>query len=442
MRTHTLEDFDNLPFSKQHRAITLCAGGGAFIDAYVLIIIGVALENLMKEFSLDGLWVGLITASMFVGLAVGTTIFGYIADKIGRKKLFIFNVFALCACSILSALVTTPTELAIARFCMGLLIGADYPIATGMVAEFSPTKSRAWAMGSVAAIWFVGGILSSLVGYFCYDMENSWRWMLASAVVPCAIVLWGRLRVPESPRWLLLHGYPEKAREVFKKFGLDISIEELKKHIKPEEANKGVDVASIFRGKNLRNLLFVATIWLCQAIPMFAIYLFGPQIMSGLDAGSPRDGLLANTIISIAFFIGCFPAMWCTTHIGRRIVCIVSYLLMTIALGVMVVWPANPTALLIGVVVYALVSGGPGTLQWLYPNELFSTKIRTTAMGFAMSITRVATIITTFYLYPMLLEYGSHAVLVGAFVLTLVGLITSVLFAPETKNVSLTGADQ
>ena len=436
---HTLKDFDNLPFTGRHRAITLCAGGGSFIDAYVLIIIGVALENLMKDFSLDTFWVGVITASTFVGLAIGTTLFGYIADRIGRKKLFIFNIFALATCSILSALVTTPTELALARFFMGLLIGADYPIATSMVAEFSPIKSRAWAMGTIAAIWFVGGICASLAGYFCYDLENSWRWMLASAVIPCVLVLWGRIRVPESPRWLLMHGKAAKARAVFKKFGLDIPLSELEKDVHRDV--ESVNILGIFQGKNLRNLVFVATIWLCQAVPMFAIYMYGPQIMSGFDAVTPKEALLANTVTSIAFFLGCIPAMWCTTEFGRRVVCISSYLLMTLSLGAMVLWSTNPVVLFIGLVTYALVSGGPGTLQWLYPNELFSTDIRATAVGCAMSITRIATILTTFYMYPILLKYGCETVLMGAFLITMVGLVTSVLFAPETKNLSLMGAD-
>lgn len=432
---HTLRDFDNLEFSHLHRKITFCAGGGSFIDAYVLIIIGVALENLVKDFSLDAFWVGVISASTFVGLAIGTFLFGYIGDKVGRKAIFIFNILALATCSVLSACVQTPLELAIARFAMGLLIGGDYPIATSMVAEFAPIKSRAWAMGLIAAIWYVGGIAASLVGFVFYDWDNAWRWMLASAVIPCFIVFWGRLSVPESPRWLIEKQQLQKAKQALVPFGLDVPLSELEKQAPKQLRNPSI--RAIFQGKNLHNLMFVSIIWVCQVVPMFAIYMFGPQIMAGFDEISSRDALLCNTIIGFAFFLGCFPAMWSIQVFGRRKMCILCFGLMALSLGAMLLFEHYALVLLACFLVYALASGGPGTLQWLYPNELFSTDIRASAVGCAMSITRVVTIVSTFYLYPLLLAYGSSAILTGAVVLTVIGLITSIVLAPETKGVSL-----
>lgn len=435
---NSLSDFDHLPVTPLHRKITFCAGGGSFIDAYVLIIIGVALENLVSDFNLDSFWVGVITASTFVGLAVGTFLFGFIGDRIGRKRIFIFNIIGLAVCSVLSAFVSTPFELVMARFFMGLLIGGDYPIATSMVAEFAPIKNRAWAMGSIAAIWFVGGIVASLVGYFLHDWDNGWRWMLASAVVPCLFVFSGRLSVPESPRWLLEKGRTAEAARVFARFGLAMPRRELNRYT-PERPS-APSIATVFHGENLEHLLFVAMIWVCQVVPMFALYMFGPRIMQSIGVVGAGDAMIANTLISVAFFIGCFPAMWSITRFGRRVVCVSCFALMTLSFAVLLLFEDNVAVALVCLVAYALASGGPGTLQWLYPNELFPTEIRATAVGCAMSLTRIVTILSTFFLYPVLTEQGSHSILVSALVISLAGLLTSYFFAPETKGISLSEA--
>ncbi len=431
----TLAAFDNLKVSGRHRLITLFASGASFIDGYILIIIGVALESLMQEFQLDEFGVGLVTVSTFVGLGVGTFIFGYIGDKIGRKKILSYNILLLALCSVLSAFVTTPTELIIARFFIGVLIGGDYPIATSMVAEFSPIKNRAWSMGTIAAVWYVGGIFATVVGYYCYDFADSWRWMLASAVIPCMLVFFGRMGIPESPRWLLLQGRVEEARAIFKEFGADVSEEVFQRFA--NEKPKSPNVKKIFKGDNLRNLLFVATIWICQVVPMFTVYMFGTQIMADYSNVTPQTAMICNTVISIAFFTGCFPAMWLVGVIGRRTVCVYSFLIMTVAMGLLYVFTDNLIVLLLCLLVYALAAGGPGILQWLYPNELFSTDIRASSVGVAMSITRVATIFSTFFLYPMLVAYGSEAVVIGGIIISFIGLVVSVFWAPETNGISL-----
>ncbi len=87
--------------------------------------------------------------------------------------------------------VSTPLELLIMRFLIGIVIGADYPIATSMITEFSNTKQRAFAVGFIAAMWYVGATCANLVGYMLYDVQDGWRWMLGSAVIPCIVILIG-----------------------------------------------------------------------------------------------------------------------------------------------------------------------------------------------------------------------------------------------------------
>ncbi|MDU7329717.1 MAG: MFS transporter, partial [Klebsiella pneumoniae] len=87
--------------------------------------------------------------------------------------------------------------------------------------------------------------------------------------------------------------------------------------------------------------------------------------------------------------------------------------------------------------VYAFFSGGPGNLQWLYPNELFPTDIRASAVGVIMSLSRIGTILSTWALPIFITRYGiSYVMLMGAGI-SLIGLLISIAFAPETRGLTL-----
>lgn len=108
--------------------------------------------------------------------------------------------------SILCAFVHTPPMLVILRFLVGVAVGADYPIATSMIAEFSPRKHRAAAMGIIAAAWYLRANVAALVGFALINTAHGWRYMLASSAVPCILILLGRWNIPESPRCLVSKG--------------------------------------------------------------------------------------------------------------------------------------------------------------------------------------------------------------------------------------------
>lgn len=425
------KQFDDIGNTSIYKKILLWGSGGPFLDGYVLVIIGIALEPLKTELQLDAQWIGLVGAATLVGLFIGTSLFGYIADLFGRRLMFLIDIVAIGVISSATMFISSPLELVIMRFLIGIVIGADYPIATSMIAEFSTTKQRAFSMGFIAAMWYIGATVADLVGYLLYDVENGWRWMLGSAAIPCLMILLGRVNLPESPRWLMRKGRVEECRKLMRDlFGEEISLE--------YEEPKVTSYGALFEKRHLTSIIFVGIIWTCQVIPMFAIYTFGPQIIGllGLDEG--RNAVLGNIVISMFFLIGCIPAMYWLNSIGRRPLLIGSFAIMTLALGILGLF-TNPgiELVVIAFAVYAFFSGGPGILQWLYPNELFPTEIRASAVGAAMSLSRIGTVLSTYALPIFIINYGiSSAMLAGA-AISLVGLVVSVAMAPETRGLSL-----
>lgn len=424
-------NFDDIKFSSIHRRIMLWGSGGPFLDGYVLVIIGVALEQLTPVLHLDAEWIGLLGAATLAGLFIGTTLFGYISDKVGRRKMFLIDIVAIGVISVATMFVTSPFELLIMRLLIGIVIGADYPIATSMVTEFSNTHQRAFSMGFIAAMWYVGATCANLVGYCLYEMEGGWRWMLGSAFIPCLIILIGRFDLPESPRWLLRKGRVEECDQMMiKLFGERVVFE--------EEPPKETRFSQLFTRRHFPFVLFIAAIWTCQVIPMFAIYTFGPQIVGLLGLEQGRSATLGNMIISLFFMLGCIPAMFWLDSIGRRPLLIGSFAMMTLALAALGFFPGLGIGLVVMMfAIYAFFSGGPGILQWLYPNELFPTDIRASAVGVIMSLSRIGTIVSVWGLPIFIANHGiSNVMLIGA-AISLVGLLISMVFAPETRGLNL-----
>ena len=424
-------NFDDIKFSSIHRRIMLWGSGGPFLDGYVLVIIGVALEQLTPVLHLDAEWIGLLGAATLAGLFIGTTLFGYISDKVGRRKMFLIDIVAIGVISVATMFVTSPFELLIMRLLIGIVIGADYPIATSMVTEFSNTHQRAFSMGFIAAMWYVGATCANLVGYCLYEIEGGWRWMLGSAFIPCLIILIGRFDLPESPRWLLRKGRVEECDQMMiKLFGERVVFE--------EEPPKETRFSQLFTRRHFPFVLFIAAIWTCQVIPMFAIYTFGPQIVGLLGLEQGRSATLGNMIISLFFMLGCIPAMFWLDSIGRRPLLIGSFAMMTLALAALGFFPGLGIGLVVMMfAIYAFFSGGPGILQWLYPNELFPTEIRASAVGVIMSLSRIGTIVSVWGLPIFIANHGiSNVMLIGA-AISLVGLLISMVFAPETRGLNL-----
>ena len=429
-------NFDDIKFTSIHRRIMLWGSGGPFLDGYVLVMIGVALEQLTPALKLDAQWIGLLGAGTLAGLFVGTSLFGYISDKVGRRKMFIIDIIAIGVISAATMFVSSPVELLVMRVLIGIVIGADYPIAPSMIPEFSNPRQRAFSIGFIAAMWYVGATCADLVGYWLYDVEGGWRWMLGSAVIPCILILIGRFDLPESPRWLLRKGRVKECEAMMiKLFGEPVVFD--------EEAPQETRFLQLFNRRHFPFVLFVAAIWTCQVIPMFAIYTFGPQIVGLLGLGAGKSAALGNVVISLCFMLGCIPPMFWLNSAGRRPLLIGSFIMMTLALAVLGLIPDMGAWLVVlAFAVYAFFSGGPGNLQWLYPNELFPTDIRASAVGVIMSLSRIGTIVSTWALPVFITKYGiSNVMLMGAGI-SLIGLLVSIAFAPETRGLTLAQTSQ
>jgi len=423
---------DDLGMTPVIRKVTLLCLGSSFLDGYDLSLIGVALTQIKPLFEMDAVWSGLIGASVMTGILFGTIAGGFITDVLGRKIMLIVDLIAVAIIAVLSSLVSNPAQLLVARLVLGFFIGADYPISTSMIAEFSPKEHRAFTMGLVSASWYLGATAAAVVGYCLYPVDGGWRFMLASGVIPAVILLIGRSHIPESPMWLAQKGRSEEAAQVMHKyFGPDVEVE----HEDPKEKTS---LLKVFKMGYRKRILYVGILILCQVVPMYAIYTFGPDIMTAFGLGAGRESILGESAVSAFFLIGSIPAMFWLNSMGRRKLLIGSLALMAVGLLILGFWPSAPMIIVIFAFgLYAFFSGGPGILQWLYPNELFPTQVRASATGIAIGISRIGTIAGVYGTPIVLKAYGIGPTMLIAAALVVLALVLSIIMAPETKGKSL-----
>ncbi|MDQ8708110.1 MFS transporter [Streptomyces sp. LHD-70] len=431
MTTHVLDD---APLSRFHKKLALYSSGGPFLDGYVLSIIGVAMVQITPQLDLSASAQGLIGASALIGIFLGGFAGGWLTDKFGRQVLYTIDLIAIIVCSVAQFWATDPVWLFVLRLLIGMAVGADYPIATSLLAEFTPRRYRGPLLSALSVMWFVGAAVAYVVGELLLALgDDAWRWMLASAALPGTLIVLLRLGTPESPRWLLKKGRVQEAEKVLRKvYGPGVGIGDL-----PEEQRENVDLKAILRSGYGGRMLFVSGFWTCAVVPLFAIYAFGPTILGALhlEGGLAHVG---SALITVMFLVGCLIAMPLVNRLGRRTLLIHSFLWSSLALLVLGLFPTAPAAVVMVLFAgYAVVIGGTQVLQWLYPNELFPTEVRGSAVGLASSLSRIGAAAGTYLVPVALTGWGIGGTMLAAAAVSLAGAVISVLWAPETRGLTL-----
>jgi MFS family permease len=448
------------PLTRMQGRILWLACAGKFFEGLVVFMTGVALPLIAQEFGLTAVEKGLVTAASLAGILVGASVLGGLADRLGRKPLFIAEMGIFTLFLVTLSLAPNFLVLIVSLFGAGIALGCDYPTAHMVISESIPTRARGRLVLTAFAFQAVGAFAGTAVG-FVILLENphveAWRWMYATAIIPAVLVTWGRFFVTESPHWLVSHHQLPEAeaatlRLLKRQPEYPSSVELTNPHAGRRSANH---YGTLFQKRNLQATILASVPWFLQDLGTYGIGIFTPTVLGAvigikapgndLSAAIHNDilGARGSAIMDIFFFIGIITAILLVEKVGRIKLQMVGFIgcavgLLLAGLSIRGDGSTNMILLLVGFVVfYFMTNLGPNAMTYLLAGEVFPTPIRGRGAGFAASFAKLGAVLTAFF-FPVLLHTVGTVTLLYALVGTSVlGAIVTWIFAIETKGMNL-----
>jgi putative MFS transporter len=408
--------------------------GGMFIDGFILGSIGLVMPALSADLNLSFAWQGLIGASALIGIFFGGPIGGYLADKIGRKPMFIVDLAIFLVGSAAQFFVGEAWHLFVIRLVMGMAIGADYAIGWPLLAEFSPAKLRGKLLAFQEVAWYVGYLGSYALGYFMsIAIDADWRVILGMSTIPSLIVFLLRLGTPESPRWLLSKGRVEEAMAIANQYMEPSDVREME-----ADKRERTSFRKLFSPDYRKATVFICVFWVCNVTPYFAIATFAPIVLESLGV---EDGLSGALMLNGVVVAGSLAAMFLIERVGRRKLSIPPMWIAAVALVVIGLFAhVSPLVILLCFVTFSFANAVSTALTGVYPGEVFPTEIRGAGVGFGTAVSRIGAAAGTFLLPLSVDGLGVGITMLFAAAVCVIGAVVSQYMAPETRGLSLSEA--
>ncbi|WP_350352325.1 MFS transporter [Microbacterium sp. A8/3-1] len=417
-RASLAERLDDLPFTRRHLRVLTGSGVGWALDAMDVGLISFILAALTQQWGLTKTDAGWIASIGFLGMAIGATLGGLLADRLGRRQVFALTLLVYGIATGASALVGGIAVLLVLRFFVGLGLGAELPVASTYVSEFAPARIRGRLIVILEAFWAVGWTVSALIGYFVIPASDAgWRWAFALGAIPAVYALIIRWGLPESPRWLASRGRIAEADRIVSTFEADAGFIAAPA-IRKEPASRAIAITTRARLTTLWNREFrVRTmclwlVWLCVNFAYYGAFIWIPSIL--LDAGFDLVRSFGFTlIITLAQLPGYAVAAWLIEVWGRRAT--LSVFLVGSAVSAVFFGTATTEFAIIasGMALSFFNLGAWGALYAVTP-ETYPTSLRGTGAGWAAGVGRIASIVAPLSV-PVLLVAGGTPLLFVVF---------------------------
>lgn len=467
-RTQRLE---SLPVTKKHRNLLYSAGIGWALDAMDVGLVAFVIAALKVHWELSIQESSWIATAGFIGMALGASLGGLLADRIGRKQVFALTLLVYGLATGASALATGVIVLIVLRFIVGLGLGAELSVASTLMAEFSPRKVRGRLIVLLEAFWAAGWILAAIIGATVVTQgADGWRWALLLGMVPALYSFVIRRGMPESVAFLESKGKFAEAERVVAQFEASpiLSTPRNKQQTataagagagaagagagvvagaagdaaaaaagQATPSQRDVDAASAtsiwdraLRGRTIA----LWTIWFCINFSYYGAFIWIPSLLveSGFDLVKSFQFTL---VITLAQLPGYFTAAWLIERIGRRGT--LTLFLIGSALGAAGYAAANTDLLIIiaGCVLSFFNLGAWGALYAIGP-DLYPTQLRGAGTGSAAGFGRIASIIAPLWV-GWVLGIGGTLMLFIVFATAFVIAAAASWLLPEQRGTAL-----
>lgn len=385
------------------------AGVGWLFDAMDVGILSFVIAALAVDWGLTPSQSGWIGSINSIGMAVGALVFGVLADKVGRKQIFMWTLVLFSIASGLSAFTTTLAAFMTLRFLVGMGLGGELPVASTLVSESVEAKERGRVVVLLESFWAAGWLIAALISYFVIPSWG-WRSALLLTAIPAIYAIYLRWHLPDSPQFA-------------------VKAESKKRSIRQ-------NIREVWAKKYARSTLMLWVLWFTVVFSYYGMFLWLPSVMvgKGFDMITSFKYVL---IMTLAQLPGYFTAAWFIEKFGRKFV-LVSYLIGTAVSAFIFGNAETIVVLLISGMFLSFFNLGAWGALYAYTPEQYPAIIRGTGAGMAAAVGRIGGIFGPL-LVGTLLTAGYDigfifAIFCGAIIIGVVGVI---FLGEETKQMEL-----
>ncbi len=437
-----------MPWTSFHSRVTLALGIGWLLDAFEVNVIGNVLGILKKLWQVTDVQASALVTVWLVGIMIGALLFGYLADRFGRRKLFILTLLLYSGFTVISALSPGYYFFMVFRFLTAIGVGAEYSAINAAIGEIIPARFRGRANATVMNFWPVGSILAALLSLYFINLlppSIGWRFAFGLGAIVALFTVWVRRILPESPRWLLQRGRRQEAMEVMRQ------IESRADHFDLSASHAG-RVAQISPG-------FFSQVWVLmrdhparlalgsmldftEAAGYYGIFAFLPLVVlphvNITEEKVPWFFLIGNVGAVAGGALAAVALDWA----GRKWTVTVFYLLAAASMLVMGVATVHRSAEWVMAAFVVVNFCATGSWVSAYPtfSEIFPTRLRSTGIGFSVAFGRIGAAISPLVLVALAERVSimdAFALLGGFYVLGAIGMVPWILWGPEGRGKAL-----
>ncbi len=373
-------------------------------DSWDAVIVAYTLPSISAEWGLDALQKGWLISAGYGGQFIGAMVFGALAERFGRLRVFWPTMMAMSLLAIACAFSRSYHELLALRLVQGVAIGAGLPIATCYVNEVAATATRGRFYGSFQTLMTSGFAIASFTSAWLIDVIG-WRMLFAIGAMPLLALPFARM-LPESPRWLAARGRDDQAAEALKRLGAG-SIPGSGKRNRTSTSER-MPLGLLFAPGQRHRSAVVALLWFSTYLVNYGLLTWIPTIYVSMFGIPIATALRFNTIVAaVSIFL---PVIMRQTvdKTGRRPPVIACTALCGVAMVLLMLLPVERRGLVIAAAIVGQLGISIGALTlWYYTAEVFETRIRSVALGAGSGIARGASMMTPLVVGLVIAETGS-----------------------------------
>jgi MFS family permease len=463
MNTNALIDtdvparLDRLEWARFHTLVVVALGITWILDGLEVTLAGSVAGALHARAAL-GLTdeqIGAAASAYLSGAVIGALFFGWLTDRLGRRRLFFLTLGLYLLATAATATSWNFWAYAGFRFLTGAGIGGEYAAINSAIQEFIPARYRGRTDLAINGSFWVGALLGSFVTTLLlvpnrFPADVGWRLAFALGAILGLIVLGFRRSLPESPRWLLLHGRAAEADEVMRKIearsGQGPPTEPLRRlRLKPRGATSLIDLAVILFRLYPRRAVLGLILMTAQAFFYNAIF-FTYALVLARFYGVPPDAVgLYLVPFSLTNFLGPLALGWLFDHWGRRQMITATFALSGLMLAA-TAWlflhgALTAVSLTAAFALVFFVASAAASSAYLTVSENFPLEVRALAIAVFYAFGTAAGGVAAPWVFGRLIQRGSASALalgygVGA-VLMLAGALAAWFLAVAAERRSL-----